>query len=36
MRLGRNLLAGLANSIWTALVGLAVVPLYLNQREFSR
>lgn len=30
MRLGRNLLAGLANSAWTALVGLAVVPLYLK------
>lgn len=30
MRVGRNLLAGLANSIWAALVGLAVVPLYLR------
>ncbi len=30
MRLGRNLLAGLANSIWTALVSLIVVPLYLK------
>lgn len=30
MRIGRNLLAGLANSIWAALVGLAVVPLYLR------
>lgn len=30
MRLRRNLLAGLANSIWTAIVGLAVVPLYLK------
>lgn len=30
MRLGRNLLAGLAGSIWTALVGLAVVPFYLK------
>jgi len=30
MRLGRNLLAGIANSIWTALVGLTVVPLYLK------
>lgn len=29
MRLGHNLLAGLANSIWTAIVTLAVVPLYL-------
>lgn len=27
---GRNLLAGLANSIWTALIGLAVVPFYLK------
>ena len=30
MNLSRNLLAGLANSIWTALIGLAVVPLYLK------
>jgi O-antigen/teichoic acid export membrane protein len=30
MSLSRNLFAGLANSIWTALVGLAVVPLYLK------
>lgn len=30
MRLGLNLLAGLASSIWTALIGLAVVPLYLK------
>ncbi|MDP1773805.1 MAG: oligosaccharide flippase family protein [Methylobacter sp.] len=30
MKLGRNLLAGLANSIWSALVGLAVVPFYLK------
>lgn len=30
MTLGRNLLAGLINSIWTALVGLAVVPFYLK------
>lgn len=30
MTLGRNLLAGLANSIWSALVGLAVVPFYLK------
>lgn len=30
MRLGRNLLAGLANSIWTAILTLAVVPLYLS------
>jgi O-antigen/teichoic acid export membrane protein len=30
MRLSRSLLAGLTNSIWTALVGLMVVPLYLR------
>jgi O-antigen/teichoic acid export membrane protein len=30
MTLGRNLLAGLANSIWSALIGLAVVPFYLK------
>lgn len=30
MSLGRNLLAGLANSVWSALVGLAVVPFYLK------
>ena len=30
MRLGRNLLAGLASSVWTALVSLAVVPFYLK------
>lgn len=30
MRLGRNLLAGFANSAWTALIGLAVIPLYLE------
>ena len=30
MKLGHNLLAGLANSIWSALVGLAVVPFYLK------
>lgn len=30
MRLGRNLIAGLANSIWSALIGLAVVPFYLK------
>ncbi|MDP2026804.1 lipopolysaccharide biosynthesis protein [Sulfuriferula sp.] len=30
MRLSHNLLAGLANSIWLALIGLAVVPLYLK------
>ena len=30
MRLGRNLLAGLANSVWTALIGFAVVPIYIK------
>lgn len=30
MTLSRNLLAGLTSSIWTALVGLAVVPFYLK------
>lgn len=30
MKLRRNLLAGLANSIWSALVSLAVVPFYLK------
>lgn len=30
MRLARNLIAGLANSVWSALVGLAVVPFYLR------
>ena len=30
MRLGRNLLAGIANSGWAALVNLIVVPLYLK------
>ncbi|MBI2966567.1 MAG: oligosaccharide flippase family protein [Bacteroidetes bacterium] len=30
MKLRLNLMAGLANSIWTALVGLAVVPFYLK------
>lgn len=30
MKSGRNLFAGLANSVWTALINLAVVPLYLN------
>lgn len=28
--LGRNLLAGLANSIWSAVIGFAVVPFYLK------
>ncbi len=30
MTLGRNLVAGLSNSIWSAIVGLAVVPFYLE------
>ena len=30
MSLSRNLLAGLFNSIWSALLGLAVVPFYLK------
>lgn len=30
MRIGRNILAGLANSIFGALIGIAVVPLYLK------
>jgi O-antigen/teichoic acid export membrane protein len=30
MRISRNLLAGLANSIWSAVAGLAVVPFYLE------
>lgn len=30
MKLGRNLLAGLVNSVWSALIGLAVVPFYLK------
>ncbi len=30
MKLRDNLLAGFANSVWSALVGLAVVPLYLK------
>lgn len=30
MKLGPNLLAGLTNSIWSAVVGLAVVPFYLR------
>ncbi len=30
MALSRNLLAGLINSIWTAVIGLAVVPFYLK------
>jgi O-antigen/teichoic acid export membrane protein len=30
MKLGKNLIAGLAGSIWTAVVALAVVPLYIK------
>ena len=30
MKLARNLMAGFANSIWSALIGLIVVPFYLN------
>jgi O-antigen/teichoic acid export membrane protein len=30
MRIGRNLAAGFASSVWTALVGLAVIPLYVK------
>jgi len=30
MRIGRNLVAGLGGSIWTALVGLAVIPFYVR------
>jgi O-antigen/teichoic acid export membrane protein len=30
MRIGRNLAAGLASSIWTALIGLAVIPFYVR------
>ena len=30
MKLSQNLLAGLANSIWAAIVGLIAVPLYLK------
>jgi O-antigen/teichoic acid export membrane protein len=30
MSLGRNLLAGLVNSVWSALVSLTVVPFYLK------
>ena len=30
MSLSRNLIVGLVNSIWTALIGLAVVPLYIK------
>jgi len=30
MRTRKNLLAGISSSVWTALVGLAVIPLYLK------
>jgi O-antigen/teichoic acid export membrane protein len=30
VRIGRNLLAGVANSAWSAIVNLAAVPFYLN------
>lgn len=30
MRVGRNLTIGLANSIWSAVIAFAVVPIYLN------
>src|SRR4249919_2635098 len=30
MRLGRNLVAGLAGSTWTAIVGLAATPYYMK------
>lgn len=30
MRLSQNLLAGLVNSVWSAVVGLAVVPFYIK------
>ncbi|HTQ74986.1 MAG TPA: oligosaccharide flippase family protein [Burkholderiales bacterium] len=30
MRVGRNLAAGIASSVWTALVGLAVIPVYVR------
>ncbi len=30
MKTSRNLIAGLVNSAWTAIIGLAVIPLYLN------
>jgi O-antigen/teichoic acid export membrane protein len=30
MTIGRNLIVGIVSSAWTAIVGLAVVPLYLN------
>ena len=30
MKLKQNFFAGLANSVWTALIGFAVVPLYLK------
>ncbi len=30
MTLGRNLVAGLGNSLWSALINLAIVPVYLH------
>ena len=30
MTLSRNLLAGLINSVWSAFIGLAVIPFYLK------
>src|SRR5258706_524331 len=30
MGIGRNLVAGFASSIWTALIGLAVIPFYVK------
>ncbi len=30
MKVGRNLLAGLANSVWSALITFAVIPIYLR------
>ena len=30
MRVGRNLAAGFASSVWTALIGLAVIPFYVR------
>lgn len=35
MSLGRNVLAGMANSIWTGVVGLVAVPLYLKYLGIS-
>ncbi len=30
MKLGKNLVAGVVNSAWSALIGLAVIPIYLR------